>query len=55
MKPGFAKKAQANLPATAQTSTGVFGFLFNILDLLTAFFTLFDLFGSLFGPGNATA
>jgi hypothetical protein len=43
---------QGNLPAKAQTGTGVFGFLFDLLDLLTAVFSLFDLLGELFGPGT---
>lgn len=44
------------MPAKAQTgNTGVFGFLFNLIDLLTAVFSLFDLLGELFGPGQPTS
>lgn len=42
----------ANLPIKAQANTGVFAFLFNLIDLLTSIITLFGLFDGLFMPNN---
>jgi len=54
MKSLIANKAATGLPAKAQNVNGAFAFLFNLIDLITSFLGLFDLFTGLFGGNNTT-